>query len=120
MRRPVIAVRVSGGDLCGAEAPTEPTGDNQKGLARGVFSNEAGLGSSVIAHSASETREPVKSRDFGAYLRYFFDTFVICTLTALVILTTNIPVRAHTKNGTFFGFNNRQVILQALQTRQRR
>ena len=59
----------------------------QKGLARGVFSNEAGLGSSVIAHSASETREPVKQGLWGIF-EVFFDTFIICTLTALVILVT--------------------------------
>ena len=57
----------------------------QKGLARGVFSNEAGLGSSVIAHSASVTREPVKQGLWGIF-EVFFDTFIICTLTALVVL----------------------------------
>ena len=57
----------------------------QKGLARGVFSNEAGLGSSVIAHSASETREPVKQGLWGIF-EVFFDTFVICTMTAIVVL----------------------------------
>ena len=60
----------------------------QKGMARGVFSNEAGLGSSVIAHSASETREPVKQGLWGIF-EVFFDTFVICTLTALMFITTN-------------------------------
>ena len=59
----------------------------QKGLARGVFSNEAGLGSSVIAHSASETREPVKQGFWGIF-EVFFDSFVICTLTALVVLVS--------------------------------
>ena len=59
----------------------------QKGLARGIFSNEAGLGSSVIAHSASATREPVKQGFWGIF-EVFFDTFVICTLTALVILVS--------------------------------
>ncbi|MBQ8322922.1 MAG: sodium:alanine symporter family protein [Clostridia bacterium] len=59
----------------------------QKGLARGVFSNEAGLGSSVIAHSASETREPVKQGFWGIF-EVFFDTFIICTLIALVILVS--------------------------------
>jgi len=61
----------------------------QKGMARGVFSNEAGLGSSVIAHSASDTKEPVKQGLWGIF-EVFFDTFVICTLTALIILTTTI------------------------------
>ena len=59
----------------------------QKGLARGVFSNEAGLGSSVIAHSASATREPVKQGLWGIF-EVFFDTFISCTLTALVILVS--------------------------------
>ncbi len=59
----------------------------KKGMARGVFSNEAGLGSSVIAHSASETREPVMQGLWGVF-EVFFDTFVICTLTALMFLTT--------------------------------
>jgi len=59
----------------------------QKGLARGVFSNEAGLGSSVIAHSASDTREPVKQGLWGVF-EVFFDTFIICTLTALVVLVS--------------------------------
>jgi AGCS family alanine or glycine:cation symporter len=59
----------------------------QKGLARGVFSNEAGLGSSVIAHSASDAREPVKQGLWGIF-GVFFDTFIICTLTALVILVS--------------------------------
>lgn len=61
----------------------------KKGMARGVFSNEAGLGSSVIAHSASEVREPVKQGLWGIF-EVFFDTFVICTFTALVIISTNI------------------------------
>ncbi len=67
----------------------------KKGMARGVFSNEAGLGSSVIAHSASETKEPVKQGLWGIF-EVFFDTFVICTLTALVIITTNVH------NGNFY------------------
>ena len=59
----------------------------KKGLARGIFSNEAGLGSSVIAHSASQTREPVKQGFWGIF-EVFFDAFIICTLTALVILVS--------------------------------
>ena len=59
----------------------------KKGMARGVFSNEAGLGSSVIAHSASETREPVKQGLWGVF-EVFFDSFIICTLTAVMFLTT--------------------------------
>ncbi len=59
------------------------------GFARGVFSNEAGLGSSVIAHSASDTKEPVKQGLWGIF-EVFLDTFVICTLTALSLLTVTI------------------------------
>jgi len=59
----------------------------KKGMARGVFSNEAGLGSSVIAHSASETKEPVVQGLWGVF-EVFFDTFVICTVTALMMLST--------------------------------
>ena len=59
----------------------------RKGMARGVFSNEAGLGSSVIAHSASETREPVRQGLWGIF-EVFFDTFIICTFSALMMLTS--------------------------------
>ena len=59
----------------------------QKGLARGVFSNEAGLGSSVIAYSASEEKEPVKQGLWGIF-GVFFDSFIICTLTAIVVLVS--------------------------------
>ncbi len=55
------------------------------GFARGVFSNEAGLGSSVIAHSASDTKEPVMQGLWGIF-EVFFDTFIICTLTAITLI----------------------------------
>ena len=61
----------------------------RKGMARGVFSNEAGLGSSVIAHSASETKEPVKQGLWGIF-EVFADTIIVCTMTALVILTSGV------------------------------
>jgi AGCS family alanine or glycine:cation symporter len=57
------------------------------GFQRAVFSNEAGIGSAAIAHSAVKTPEPV-TEGFVALLEPFIDTVVICTLTALVILTT--------------------------------
>lgn len=57
------------------------------GFARGVFSNEAGLGSSVLVHASAEVREPVRQGLWGIF-EVFFDTIVICTLTALAILTT--------------------------------
>ncbi len=58
------------------------------GVARGVFSNEAGLGSAPIAHGAAKTKEPVRE-GLVAMLGPFIDTIVICTITAMVILTTN-------------------------------
>ena len=57
------------------------------GFRRAVFSNEAGLGSAAIAHSVARTQHPV-SEGFVALLEPFIDTIVICTLTALVIITT--------------------------------
>ena len=57
----------------------------QKGVARGVFSNEAGLGSAPIAHAATSETDPVKQGVYGIF-EVFMDTIVICTLTALVVL----------------------------------
>ena len=57
----------------------------QKGVSRGIFSNEAGLGTGSIAHACADTRKPVKQGMFGIF-EVFADTIVICTLTALVIL----------------------------------
>ena len=76
----------------------------QKGLARGVFSNEAGLGSSVIAHSASENREPVKQGLWGIF-EVFFDTFIICTLTAIVILVSLDLKTIYAPGGTDTGLS---------------
>ncbi|MGN0242938.1 MAG: alanine/glycine:cation symporter family protein [Lachnospiraceae bacterium] len=61
----------------------------RKGISRGVFSNEAGLGSSVMIHSASDVKEPVIQGMWGI-LEVFIDTIVMCTLTALVILTSGV------------------------------
>ncbi len=58
------------------------------GIARGIFSNEAGLGSAPIAHAAAKTTNPVQ-QGMIAMLGTFIDTLVICTLTALVIILTN-------------------------------
>ena len=57
----------------------------QKGVVRGVFSNEAGLGSSPMAHAASSEEDPVKQGFYGIF-EVFADTIVICTLTALTLL----------------------------------
>ena len=57
-----------------------------QGFKRGVFSNEAGLGSSVMVHSNSNIKEPVKQGMWGVF-EVFADTMIVCTMTALVILT---------------------------------
>lgn len=59
------------------------------GFSRGVFSNEAGLGSAPIAHAASSTKSPVKQGLWGMF-EVFSTTIIICTLSAVVILTTGI------------------------------
>ncbi len=59
------------------------------GVARGVFSNEAGLGSAPIAHAAAKTSSPVR-QGLIAMTGVFFDTLIVCTMTALVILTSGI------------------------------
>lgn len=63
----------------------------KKGVSRGIFSNEAGLGTGSIAHACADTRKPVKQGFFGIF-EVFVDTIVICTLTALVILCSQVPV----------------------------
>ena len=57
----------------------------QKGIARGIFSNEAGLGTGSIAHACADTDKPVQQGLFGIF-EVFTDTILICTLTALTIL----------------------------------
>ena len=59
------------------------------GFKRGAFSNEAGLGSAVMVNSASNVKEPVHQGMWGVF-EVFADTIVVCTLTALVILTTGV------------------------------
>ena len=61
----------------------------QQGFKRGVFSNEAGLGSSVMVHSNSNVKEPVKQGMWGIF-EVFADTMVVCTMTALVVLTSGV------------------------------
>ena len=63
----------------------------KKGVSRGIFSNEAGLGTGSIAHACADTRKPVKQGLFGIF-EVFADTIVICTLTALVILCSGVSV----------------------------
>lgn len=59
------------------------------GVARGVFSNEAGLGSAPIAHAAAQTKDPVR-QGLIAMLGTFLDTLIVCTITGLVIITSGV------------------------------
>ena len=61
----------------------------KNGFARGVFSNEAGLGSAPIAHAASSTKDPVKQGMWGVF-EVFVDTIVVCTITALVVILSGL------------------------------
>lgn len=63
----------------------------KKGISRGIFSNEAGLGTGSIAHACADTKKPVKQGFFGIF-EVFVDTIIICTMTALVILCSGVPV----------------------------
>ncbi len=62
-----------------------------KGVSRGIFSNEAGLGTGSIAHACADTDKPVQQGFFGIF-EVFADTIIICTLTALVILCSGVTV----------------------------
>ena len=63
----------------------------QKGVSRGIFSNEAGLGTGSIAHACADTKDPVKQGMFGIF-EVFMDTIVICTMTALIILLSGVQI----------------------------
>ena len=85
--------------FCGAFAPKAVTGGvvgsvflcMQKGVSRGIFSNEAGLGTGSIAHACADTEDAVGQGYFGIF-EVFMDTIIVCTLTALVILVSGTPV----------------------------
>ena len=80
----------------------------KKGVSRGIFSNEAGLGTGSIAHACADTQKPVKQGLFGIF-EVFADTIVICTLTALVILCSGTPVNYGSAAGaelTISGFTS--------------
>lgn len=76
------------------------------GVARGVFSNEAGLGSAPIAHAAAQTNSPVKQGMIGM-LGTFIDTIILCTMTALVIVMTGVWTQGETGASlTMLAFNS--------------
>ena len=78
------------------------------GLRRSAFSNEAGLGSAAIAHAAADTKGPVNQGLYGIF-EVFVDTIVICSLTALTIICSGVPIEFGTRPGS-------EVITAALST----
>ncbi len=80
-----FAMKAVGGGIVGSGIKMALTW----GMKRGVFSNEAGLGSSVMVHSNSNVKEPVRQGMWGIF-EVFADTIVVCTLTALVLLTSGL------------------------------
>ena len=74
------------------------------GLRRSAFSNEAGLGSAAIAHAAADTKGPVNQGLYGIF-EVFADTMIVCTMTALVVLTTNVHSGAF-QSGAFYAIGN--------------
>lgn len=96
----------------GAFSPASVTGgvvgsfflSMQKGVARGIFSNEAGLGTGSIAHATADTDHPVKQGFFGIF-EVFADTIVICTMTALVILCSGVSISYGTDAGAELTIN---------------
>ncbi len=85
--------------LTGAFAPQAVTGGAvgsfflalRTGVSRGVFTNESGMGTAAIAHAAAEVEHPVEQGLMGC-VEVFLDTIVICTMTALVILCSGVPI----------------------------
>ena len=71
----------------------------QKGVSRGIFSNEAGLGTGSIAHACADTKKPVKQGVFGIF-EVFADTIVICTLTAMTIICSGVDITFGQKVGS--------------------
>ena len=70
----------------------------QKGIARGIFSNEAGLGSAPIAAAAAQTKEPVR-QGLVSMTGTFLDTIIVCSMTGLALTMTNQPVSAESFKG---------------------
>ncbi|MBR3588268.1 MAG: sodium:alanine symporter family protein [Clostridia bacterium] len=83
--RNAFGLSAIGGGVSGAVVKNAIT----MGFKRGVFSNEAGLGSAVIVNSVSDVKEPVGQGMWGVF-EVFFDTIVVCTLTAFTVLSTGV------------------------------
>lgn len=80
-----FGLRAVGGGIVGSGVKLALTW----GMKRGVFSNEAGLGSSVMVHSSSNVKEPVRQGMWGIF-EVFADTMIVCTLTAFAVLSSGL------------------------------
>ena len=85
----IISAAFNGASAAGGFAGATVWAAIRFGVARGIFSNEAGLGSAPIAHAAAQTNEPVE-QGMIAMLGTFIDTLVVCTMTGLVIVLTGV------------------------------
>lgn len=83
--RGAFALKAAGGGVIGYGVKLAI----EQGMKRGVFSNEAGLGSSVMVHSSSNVKEPVRQGMWGIF-EVFADTIVVCTLTAFTVLSSGL------------------------------
>ena len=85
----IVGSAFSGASAAGGFAGASVWAAIRFGVARGIFSNEAGLGSAPIAHAAAQTNEPVE-QGLVAMLGTFIDTLIVCTMTGLVIMLTGV------------------------------
>jgi len=85
----IVSTAFTGASAAGGFAGATVWAAIRFGVARGIFSNEAGLGSAPIAHAAAKTNEPVE-QGLVAMLGTFIDTLVVCTMTGLVIMLTGV------------------------------
>ena len=92
--RSAFQPRAAGGGICYCAL--------RQGFSRGIFSNEAGLGSAPMAHAAASCREPCRQAAWGV-VEVFLDTFVICTLTALVVLLSGVGMSGDAASSASYG-----------------
>jgi AGCS family alanine or glycine:cation symporter len=97
--REIVSSAFSGSAAAGGAAGVTAREALVTGVRRAAFSNEAGIGTAALAHGAARTREPVRE-GLVAMLGPFIDTNVVCTLTALVILTSGVGVSAEASGVT--------------------
>ena len=109
----IIRGAFSGASLTGGVAGVAVMYAVRLGLQRGIFSNEAGLGSGAIAYSAAKSKHPVKTSMWGSF-EVFLDTHVMCTLIALVILT-QVPLETIAPGFNTAAITGSPLVIQSFQ-----